>query len=240
MNSIPIKLKTSGDLACFTAPEMRVERVSYPVMTPSAARGILEAIFWKPEIVYEIDRIAVLKAIRFISVRRNEIQDTIPVKGGDGVLAWIKDPSKFSPYFVDSAGRDDVQGEHRTQRNSVILRDVEYIIHARLVVRNPTAEDNVRKYGEMFSRRIVKGQCFRQPYFGIREFVANFCEATGDETAISETRNLGIMLYDLDFGAALAPHIYPAKQALFAPASLEMGILDVSKMRGNLYRKAEQ
>lgn len=240
MKSVLINLRTWGDFACFTAPELRVERVSYPMMTPSAARGILEAIFWKPEIVYEVDRIAVLKEIRFLSVRRNEIQGTITVRGKEGVSAWMKDPSKFSPYLVDSAGRDDVQGENRTQRNSIILRDVEYVISARLVIKNSTPEDNPQKYREMFSRRVASGQCFRQPYFGIREYAANFRETVGDEIPISETRDLGIMLYDLDFGTAEAPGVYPNKNALFAPASLERGILDVNKMRENLYQKVQQ
>jgi CRISPR-associated Cas5-like protein len=115
--AIPISLKVWGDLACFTTPEAHVERLSYPVITPSAARGILEAIFWKPQIRYELDRITVLKPIRFTSIRRNEIQGTITVKGAAGVNAWMKDPSGYEPYLVDSAGRDDVQGENRTQRN---------------------------------------------------------------------------------------------------------------------------
>lgn len=189
--------------------------------------------------MYVVERIAVLKEIRFLSIRRNEIQDTIAVRGKDGVSAWIKDPSKFSPYFVDSAGRDDVQGEHRTQRNSVILRDVEYVISANLVVRNPTAQDNPQKYKETFSRRVAGGQCFRQPCLGIREYVANFSEASGGEAPISETRDLGVMLYDLDFGVAKAPGVYPNKNALFAPATLEEGVLDVNKMRSNLYRKVQ-
>src|ERR1700686_3684804 len=97
MKSVSVNLRTWGDFACFTAPEMRVERVSYPVMTPSAARGILEAIFWKPEIAYERDRIGVLKENPFLSVRRNEIQGTITVKGKDGVSAWMKPLPKVPP-----------------------------------------------------------------------------------------------------------------------------------------------
>lgn len=239
MKSVAVALKTWGDFACFTAPELRVERVSYSVMTPSAARGILEAVFWKPEIRYEVDRIAVLKEIRRISIRRNEIQGTVTVKGNQGVNAWMKDASKFEPYLVDSAGRDDVQGENRTQRNSVILRDVAYIISARLIVKNPTTEDNPQKYREMLARRISAGQCFRQPYFGIREYAAHFGVAHGDETPIPETRELGIMLYDLDFGPAVAKGIYPSKTALFAPARLDNGVLDVVAMRANLYRKVQ-
>lgn len=236
MNEIRIILKTWGEFACFTAPEMRVERVSYPVMTPSAARGILDAIFWKPEIRYEVDEIMVLKKIQFVSVRRNEIQDTITVKGKDGVNAWMKDASKFEPYLVDSAGREDVQGENRTQRNSVVLRDVAYLIFARLIVKNPTPENNPQKYREMFKRRVDSGQCFRQPCFGIREYVAHFEKPEGNETPIAETRDLGVMLYDLDFGPASAKGIYPNKAALFAPARLENGVLNVAEMRRNLFR----
>jgi CRISPR-associated protein Cas5d len=238
MTAISLKLKAWGDFACFTAPEMRVERVSYPVMTPSAARGILEAVFWKPQIRYEVDQIAVLKPIQFISIRRNEIQGTIALAGNDGVNAWMKDPTRFQPYLVDSAGRDDVQGENRTQRNSVILRDVAYLISARLVVRQPTAADNPQKYREMFLRRAESGQCFRQPYFGIREYVAYFARPDGADQPASETRDLGIMLYDLDFPENVSPRgTKPPKSALFAPARLENGILDVVQMRANLYRK---
>jgi CRISPR-associated protein Cas5d len=165
-----------------------------------------------------------------MSVRRNEIQGTVTVKGKDGVNAWMKDPSKFEPYLVDSAGRDDVQGENRTQRNSVILRDVAYLISARLVVKQPTAEDNPQKYREMFTRRAASGQCFRQPYFGIREYAAHFSEPDGTEKPIPETRDLGIMLYDLDFGPAEAVGVYPQKKALFAPARLEGGVLSLEKM----------
>lgn len=239
MSEIPITLKAWGDYACFTAPEMRVERVSYPVMTPSAARGVLEAIFWKPQIRFEVDRIAVLNEIQFMSVRRNEIQDTVTVKGKAGVSAWMKDPSKFKPYLVDSAGRGDVQGENRTQRNSVILRDVAYLISARIIVKQPTPEDNPQKYHEMFMRRAAAGQCFRQPYFGIREYAAHFGEPDGTEKPIPETRDLGIMLYDLDFGQAVAAGVYPNKKTMFAPARLENGILDVTQMRANLYQKVQ-
>jgi CRISPR-associated protein Cas5d len=200
----------------------------------------LEAIFWKPEIRYEVDEIAVLNEIQFISVRRNEIQDTITVKGKAGVSAWMKDSTKFQPYFVDSAGRDDVQGENRTQRNSVILRDAAYLICARLIVNRPTPEDNPRKYREMFARRVEAGQCFRQPYFGIREYAAHFEEPKGNETPIGETRDLGIMLYDLDFGPPEAKGVYPQTSALFAPARLERGVLNVAEMRKNLYRKVQQ
>ena len=226
-----IQLKVWGDFACFTAPEMRVERVSLPVMTPSAARNILHSIFWKPEVRYEVDEIAVLKPIQFLSVRRNEIQDVISFRE---VRAWQADPAKYQPYLVDSAGRDDVQGEHRTQRNNVILRDVAYVIRARLLIHQPTAENNPAKYLDMYTRRVAAGQCFRQPYLGLREFAAQFELPAGDERPIADSRDLGVFLYDMDYGARWeAP-----KGALFAPARLVNGVLDVRAMRENLYRKA--
>ena len=211
---------------------MRVERVSLPVMTPSAARNILHSVFWKPEIRYEVDEIAVLKPIRFLSVRRNEIQNVIPLAN---VRAWQADPSGYEPYYVDSAGRDDVQGEHRTQRNSVLLREVEYVISARLLVTAPTPENNPAKYLDMYTRRAGGGRCFRQPYLGLREFAARFELPNGDERPIADDRDLGIFLYDLDYGAKWeAP-----RSALFAPARLVKGVLDVRAMRANLYRRAD-
>lgn len=237
MQSLPLQLKVWGDFACFTEPSMRVERVSYAVMTPSAARGILESIFWKPQIRYEIDRISVMRPIQFVSVRRNEIQDTVSVRGSSGVNNWMKDPTTFTPYLVDSAGRGDVQGENRTQRNSVILREVAYLIEARLIVLKPTPEDNARKYEQMFNRRASSGQCFRQPCLGIREFAAHFALPEGEETPTPDTRDLGIMLYDIDYGSAVAPGVYPKKEALFAPARLDAGVLDVTAMRTNLFKR---
>ena len=236
--TIPISLKVWGDYACFTTPEARVERLSYPVITPSAARGILEAIFWKPAIRYELDRITVLKPIRFTSIRRNEIQGTVTVKGGNGVNAWMRDSSGYEPYLVDSAGRDDVQGENRTQRNSVILRDVAYLLEGRLIVKNPTPADPPAKYREMFARRAAQGQCVRQPSMGIREYVAYFAPPDGTETPADETRDLGVMLYDLDFPTDGPVGARPPECALFAPAKLERGVLNVTAMRQNLYRRA--
>ncbi len=226
---IPISLKVWGDYACFTVPESRVERISYPVMTPSAARGIVEAVFWKPQITYRIDRILVLNPIRFTTIRRNEIQGTIPVKGTQGINAWRKDPSSYRPYLVDSAGRKDVQGENRTQRTTTLLKDVAYVIEAEMTVKNPNTEDNPTKYREMFERRARNGQCVRQPSFGIREFAAFFGLPDRSEEPASESRDLGIMLYDLDFPGDGPPGARPPSSALFAPARLENGVLDVNR-----------
>jgi len=237
--TIPVSLKAWGPYACFTAPESRVERLSYPVMTPSAARGLIESVFWKPEISYRINKILVLKPIRFTSVRRNEIQGTVPVKGTQGVNAWRKDSTKYEPYLVDSAGRDDVQGSNRTQRNTALLRDVAYVIEADLTVKKPTTQDNPAKYREMFERRAKNGQCVRQPCFGIREFAAFFCLPDGNEVPTDESREIGIMLYDLDFPSEGPPGARPPSSALFAPARIENGILDVEAMQANLFRRAE-
>lgn len=243
MNAITIKLRAWGDFACFTAPEMHVERVSYPVMTPSAARGVLEAIFWKPQIRYEVDEIAVLKPIQFISIRRNEIQDTISTKA---INRWRNEPSTFTPYFVDWTENEGKQAgmrrgfNNRSQRNSVILRDVAYRITARLIIKHPTADDNLQKYRRMFFERAESGQCFRQPCLGIREYIAHFALSDGSERPVQDTRPLGNMLYDLDFPECVSPPgTKPPRYALFAPAKLENGILNVCMMRENVFRKAK-
>ncbi len=179
-----------GDLACFTRPEFKVERVSYDVITPSAARAIFEAIFWKPAIRWEITKIEVLNPIKWTNIRRNEV----------GALA---SPKKTELFIED----------YRQQKNSVMLKDVRYRLHARCVfvpvkdrkaaqrVNDP--DDNPMKYYKIFERRARNGQCFNQPYLGTRECVAMFKlvdDTNGPLTpAINETKDLGVMLYDLDF-----------------------------------------
>ncbi|MBV9108893.1 MAG: type I-C CRISPR-associated protein Cas5, partial [Gemmatimonadetes bacterium] len=158
-----VRLKVWGELACFTRPEMKVERVSYDVMTPSAARGVLEAVLWKPAIRWEVTRIDVLKEIRFVSVRRNEVGAVIPTRsvtstadGGGGTLAL----------YVE---------DERQQRAGILLRDVAYAIHARFRMTGRAGPgDNAAKFREMFARRVEKGQCMMQPYLGCREFSAYF------------------------------------------------------------------
>lgn len=178
-------LKVWGENACFTRPEMKVERVSYDVMTPSAARGILEAILWKPAILWNITQIDVLKPISWVSVRRNEV---------DTVMS-----PQMGCLFVD-------EGKHRQQRAGLILRDVAYVIHAFFEMTKKAGEaDNIRKFEEMFIRRAEKGQCFHRPYLGCREFAANF-EPVDMEIerlqSVSETRDLGFMLYDMNYAGA--------------------------------------
>lgn len=173
-----MRLKVWGDNACFTRPEMKVERVSYDVMTPSAARGVLEAILWKPAIRWHVERIDVLKPIRWESVRRNEVGS-------------IMSPRSEGLFIEDQ----------RQQRAALLLREVAYTIHAWFEMRVPPDErNNVIKFQEMFICRASKGKCFNQPYLGTREFSANFALIPHDlaqPEPIAETRDLGFMLYDL-------------------------------------------
>ncbi|MDN5880813.1 MAG: type I-C CRISPR-associated protein Cas5c [Nitrosospira sp.] len=220
-------LEVTGDFACFTRPEMKVERVSYDVMTPSAARAVFESILWKPAIHWHITKIEVLKPIKWISVRRNEVA-AVAIIGKDGIFA--DEPSV------------------RQQRAGLFLRDVAYRIHAHFELRdsgfhksnypylskrkvNQNEDDlavlpdnNAPKFMSMFERRARKGQCVNQPYLGCREFAANFRlvenSATIQSPAIVETRDLGWMLYDLDYGKS-GDHPQP----LFFNARLRNGEL---------------
>lgn len=241
-----VSVKVSAPFACFTRPEAKVERVSYLCMTPSAARGVLESIMWKPEFVWIVHTIRVLKPIRFASIRRNEIQDTVPVRGPSGVFKWMQDGSTYSPYYTDSRGRRSPYGDNGVQRNTLALRDVSYVITAvptltikahlprkqPLDVDEPAGPDTVEKYVAMFARRVKKGQCFQQPYLGLREFAAGFDVVVDDDlpdlldpTLGAENHSLGRMLYDFDYRED------GSRIALFAPAFLENGVLNANKMR---------
>jgi CRISPR-associated protein Cas5d len=211
-----IKLHCWGEWACFTRPEMKVERVSYDAMTPSAARGVVEAIYWKPEIRWHIDRITVLKPIQFTSVRRNEVKDKI----GAGAAKAMKDDTGNLAYCVD-----DNESGNRQQRATLMLRDVGYIIEAHIeILRGP---DNIAKHLDQFNRRARKGSCFTRPYLGCREFAADF-ELLEDENAVpniheslSGERDLGWMLHDIDFSNI------KDKQAKFFHAVMRDGVIDV-------------
>lgn len=198
-----ISLRVWGDFACFTRPEMKVERVSYDVMTPSAARGILEAIYWKPEIRWVIRRIQVLNKIRFGNVRRNEVGGVRP---SDRTLKSYLDGSKQDrlAQFIE----DD-----RQQRAATLLQNVDYIIEAHFEVIK--GNDPPQKHYEMFKRRASKGQCFQQPYFGCREFVANFAWHDGDsppsDPSLAGVRDLGFMLHDIDFENNMTPRFFRAE-----------------------------
>lgn len=178
MSSLVVKVW--ADYACFTRPEFGAERVSYPVMTPSAARGVLEAIFWKPEFSWVIQEIQVLKPIRHFSIVRNEMN------------SWQSASSARSEeyrYFAD----DD-----RAQRHTLGLRDVAYIVKAEIQLK-PHADANEAKYRDQFRRRVKRGQCHHQPYLGTREFSAFFGEPEPDDRPISHNDELGLMLLDMEF-----------------------------------------
>lgn len=172
-----------GDLACFTQVPFKVERVSYPVMTPAAARGILESIFWKPEFSWQVREIWVLRPIRFISILRNEVQSR---QSDRSARSWARNGGG---YFAE---------EDRAQRHTLALRDVRYVIKAEIRLRAYT-QDPVAKYREQFIRRVSRGQSFQQPYLGCREFVASFGEPNPDAVPIDVSLDLGRMLFDQQF-----------------------------------------
>jgi len=205
-----VKLKVWGEYACFTRPEMKAERVSYDVMTPSAARGILEAILWKPAIRWEIDRIHVLREIRFQSLRRNELGDKISASN----VKTAMNGGKPLSYCIE----DD-----RQQRATLLLRNVAYIIEAHFVLTEKAGpQDNEGKFIEMFRRRAEKGQCFHRPCLGCREFPAQFELVEGEAPlGIDRTADLGWMLYDIDFSN------HRDLQPRFFRAQMEHGVITV-------------
>lgn len=196
MNDNLVSVRVWGEWACFTRPEMKVERVSYPVMTPSAARGILEAIFWEPQMYYLIDAIRVIKKGRWFSFRRNEV-----IKVIGGIQTWMKDPSKVS-YIEAGGGAKD-----GTQRNMLALQDVEYVITAevRLSEIGRGGPHGLAKYLSEIERRASSGKCFHRPCLGVREFAADFEWAENPQSALEQrnpnwqsvNEDAGLMLYDV-------------------------------------------
>ena len=201
MNTNLVTVRVWGDFACFTRPEMKVERVSYPVMTPSAARGILEAIFWEPQMYYLIDAIRIIKRGRWLSFRRNEVINVISL---DSAKTWMKAPEKVTPIRAGGGAADG------TQRNMLALEDVEYLITAEVHLTDIGKRHNgLLKYLEEIKRRAQIGKCYHRPALGMREFAADF-EWEEDAHAALERRaaelgndwrddeeDLGLMLYDV-------------------------------------------
>jgi len=211
-----IKLKVWGDYACFTRPEMKAERVSYDVITPSAARGILEAIHWKPAVRWVIDRIHVLNEIRFENIRRNEVGHKIPERN-------VRTAMKGGPVVLCQYAAED-----RQQRATLMLRDVAYVIEAHFEMTPNSGEtDTPEKHYNMFLRRARKGQCFHRPYLGCREFPAQF-ELLEDGSCPpsfykgSGEKDLGWMLLDIDFDNDMKP--------LFFRAVMRDGVIDVPRV----------
>lgn len=231
-----ITLKASGDYALFSRPEMKVERVSYDIITPSAARGILEAIYWKPQIRWIIDEIHVLNPIRFTNIRRNEVSSKISVKGATGVNAAMTNP--------DIRPELDVAGD-RQQRASLLLKDVAYLIKAHIQILDHRVEQNsepspeneaVGKHLDMFKRRARKGQAFHQPYFGCREFPVRFelIETLEDipsphESLIGE-KDLGFMLHDIEFEQDRSTKKVKSATPHFFRATMRDGFVLVPKL----------
>jgi len=194
-----IRVQVSGPLAVFTRPEMKVERVSYEVLTPSAARGILEAILWKPALRWVVEEIAVLSEIRWASFRRNEVTSRMPAR-------------PHGHYLAD---------EHRTQRNTLALRDVSYVVAAHFCLTARAAPDEpVAKFEKMFARRLARGQTFHQPYLGCREMAADVRPADPAAAPIPLSKSLGMVFWDFDYRTR-------PPRPLFFEAELERGVLKV-------------
>lgn len=182
-NQAALAVRVWGDFACFTRPEMKVERVTYPVPTPSAARGVLEAIFWKPEFAWRVEEIWVLNPIRYFSILRNEVTDRASERA---VSNWQKNGGGYDA------------SANRSQRHTLALRDVAYVVKARIEVK-PGVDADVAKYRDQFRRRVQHGRCFATPYLGCREFSAAFAPINGAEKPVALTDDIGTMLYDLDY-----------------------------------------
>ena len=219
----PFCLEVAGDYACFTRPEMKVERVSYDLITPSAARAVFESILWKPGLRWRIRRIEVLNPVRWISVRRNEVG---AVASSRNALAAMNEGRGRMALYVE---------DERQQRAGLFLRDVAYRLHADLELQSEEARGNPGKYFSMFERRANQGQCVNQPYLGCREFAASFRlveivsdgkewrVADGEPPAWQEmSADLGWMLYDLDFSDRTNP------QPQFFRASVQRGVMDLA------------
>jgi len=195
-----VRVKVTGDFACFTRPDLKVERMTYPCMTPSAARGVLDSILWKPEFQWWVHRIWVLNPVKFFSVKRNEISS----KQGK------------TPIIIE---------EKRAQRNSIVLKDVAYIIEASIYQKEFDPKNPVKKYAEMFKRRVKKGQCWRRPFLGTREFAAEFIAPDGNEQPIQEFIPIGSMLFDIFYDAKGNP-----SPIFFYDVKIENGILECSNV----------
>ncbi len=227
----PIKLRVWGDYACFTRPEMKVERVSYDVITPSAARGILEAVYWKPEIRWVIERLHVLNPILFTSIRRNEVSSRASMSA-----KAAKDGGIIGMYVEDV----------RQQRAAAILRNVAYVIEARFELLG--GDEPVEKHYNIFKRRAERGQCFHRPYLGCREFPAAFEWIDGEipKTALppdQQDRDFGFMLLDMEFTPDKKGKIIESNKGTrlsaeprFFRAQMRGGVIDVPAISGQEVR----
>lgn len=198
-----------GDYACFSRPEMKSERVSYDVMTPSAARGLVEAIYWHPGLKFTVDRIYVLSPIRFTNIRRKEVKATLLASAALSAAKGGTPPVLYTTQEIQ-------------QRAAMVLQDVHYVIDCHFDMTDKAAPcDNTGKFQDILRRRLAKGQCYHTPYFGCREFPASFREWPGGTIpAIELTQDLGWMLYDMDYSDMANI------KAQFFRARLDRGVLD--------------
>jgi len=203
----PVEIKVSGLLACFTRPEMKVERVSYPVMTPTAALGLLANVFWKPEFSWQLQEIVVLKEIEYQAIARNEVKSRASARTAQG---WER----------AGTGGYSAESDH-TPRNTLALRNVAYVIRALPVPFNP--ETDAAKYRDQFRRRVRNGQCFAPPFLGCREFVARFEEPTEADRAIDLDMEIGRMLHSI----VPVPGAEDIKRPRFFNASVKNGVLAI-------------
>ncbi len=217
-----IKLEVWGDYACCTRPELKTERYSYDIITPGAAAGILEAIFWHPGLHYQIDKIYVLNPIRFTSVRRNEVKSKIT---GSGVKSAIKNQT-YEALFLNT--KSEI-----VQRAATVLKDVHYVIEAHFDIGSEAnSTDNAGKFQDILKRRAKKGQCYHQPYFGVREFPVKFRLWEGGEIVTAyggQEKDLGIMLHHMEYSPRALKDgsvVYDASPVFFR-AKLKDGILDL-------------
>lgn len=210
MNERWMSVRVKGDFALFTRPENKVERVTYPVITPSAARGVLEAIFWHPQFTWVIKEIHVLNEVRTFSILRNEVNSKMS-------------PSRAEPYYAD---------EDRSQRHSVCLRDVDYVIYAEVAIKSGQS-DHPQKYREQFQRRVERGQCFHRPSLGCREFAAEVEPWDRSKEPAKWTEDLGLMLWDLQYPSGRHDETgwRPSSKAPYWPsffsARVEQGVLRI-------------
>ncbi len=209
-----VRVRVSGPLACFTRPEAKVERLSYDLPTPSAARGILDSICWRPQMRWHVRAVEVLRPLRTIALKRNEVQSKITVKGRAGIAGWMADPADYAP-FAAGAGSDE-----GTPRATLALKDVAYVIEAEPVVFDASGDNTPQKYAAMLRRRVEKGQCHIRPCLGCREFAAEFGPPDPAEKPIAESRDLGRMLYDIIFDSETG------NTPVFFQARLENGRMD--------------
>lgn len=206
----PVEVKVWGDFACFTRPEMKAERVTYPVMTPSAARGVLEAVYWKPEFTWSVREIEVLKPIAYFSILRNEVNSRA---------------SDRSARNWEARGGGFFASDDRAQRNTLALRNVAYLIRADVIPRG-SERGQEAKHRDVFRRRVARGQCFAQPFLGTREFTASFGESNLEDRPQDVTMELGRMLHDLEY----LPGGSGAATPIFFDARLEGGVLRVPEL----------